>query len=405
MIVGVAAKVVPTLNGIDVHRLGGLWVPYVLLLSGCTLRVFGQTATDFTPSAFPVTGVSGLLELSGLAIWGVHLLRLMTRRDSVTHQSPRETTRQATELPITADANVGAVLRDYPRLLDTFVAFGFTPLAMPCYAIRSHVEPRLARRQGCSTSIFRTCSGPSTESAEHAWRPLHRMARPTKPHNCPSFRHIHEVCDVLFLSTFSDATRFLYAGESGLRARAARAACCGITRSSRSRQKSAYGRRRKRNGLGTKRTEPIRSRLQSLCQCTRTYVDRPARSRAAVHRSRLSRFRNRPQSRRGPPRPATRLSRNDWRRHTKRGAGTRTDRTIRGSRDYRPTPPFRHDDPGASSPTIAASARRGSVSVSNTHQRLRCGRCARRRWRRRTSWRELGRPSPAMARLPRREGH
>ncbi len=87
MIVGVAAKLVPTLNGVSVHRLGGLWAPYMLLLSGCTLRVAGQSATDFTASAFPVTGVSGLLELAGLTIWGVHLLRLMAVRPAATGES------------------------------------------------------------------------------------------------------------------------------------------------------------------------------------------------------------------------------------------------------------------------------------------------------------------------------
>lgn len=80
MIVGVAAKIVPALNGFDVHRLNSLWIPYLLLLSGCTIRVVGQTATDFTALAFPITGISGVLELSSLAIWGVHLLRIMASR-------------------------------------------------------------------------------------------------------------------------------------------------------------------------------------------------------------------------------------------------------------------------------------------------------------------------------------
>lgn len=80
MIVGVAARVVPTLKGFDIHRLSNLWLPYALLVGGCIIRVVGQTATDFTALAFPVTGISGLLELSGLAIWGIHLLRLMVSR-------------------------------------------------------------------------------------------------------------------------------------------------------------------------------------------------------------------------------------------------------------------------------------------------------------------------------------
>ncbi len=53
MIVGVAAKVVPTLNGVNGERLTALWGPFLLLNLGCALRVTTQTMTDFTASAFP----------------------------------------------------------------------------------------------------------------------------------------------------------------------------------------------------------------------------------------------------------------------------------------------------------------------------------------------------------------
>src|SRR5262249_34355355 len=80
MIVGVAAPVVPTLNGVDVRRLTSLWGPFLLLNAGCALRVVAQTLTDFTPHAFPVAGFSGLLEVTGLAAWGVHLWAVMAGR-------------------------------------------------------------------------------------------------------------------------------------------------------------------------------------------------------------------------------------------------------------------------------------------------------------------------------------
>ncbi len=80
MIVGVAAKVVPTLNGIAWQRLSALWGPFVLINLGCSLRVFGQTATDFVPWAFSVAGLSGLLEVTGLALWGGHLWMIMSGR-------------------------------------------------------------------------------------------------------------------------------------------------------------------------------------------------------------------------------------------------------------------------------------------------------------------------------------
>ncbi|HWG45924.1 MAG TPA: NnrS family protein [Gemmataceae bacterium] len=80
MIVGVAGKIVPTLNGVDVHRLSGLWLPFVLLNTGCALRVFTQVCTDFTANAYPVSGVSGVLEVTGLTLWGVQMWSIMSGR-------------------------------------------------------------------------------------------------------------------------------------------------------------------------------------------------------------------------------------------------------------------------------------------------------------------------------------
>jgi hypothetical protein len=126
MIVGVAARVVPTLNGVDVRRLPALWVPFLLINAGCTLRVVGQTLTDFTDTAFLLAGVSGLLEVTGLAIWGVHLWRIMASRGAVLQAPPLEP-----GMPITAAHRVGDVLTLHPQLLDVFVAHGFRPLANP----------------------------------------------------------------------------------------------------------------------------------------------------------------------------------------------------------------------------------------------------------------------------------
>lgn len=124
MIVGVAAKVVPILNGVPGRSLPALWVPFALLNLGCALRVVGQTLTDFVPAAFPITGVSGVLEVTGLAVWGAHLWRIMRRGEAVNDDA-------SIVGPVTANHNVGAVLDRYPDLLPTFVAFGFRPLQNP----------------------------------------------------------------------------------------------------------------------------------------------------------------------------------------------------------------------------------------------------------------------------------
>jgi uncharacterized protein involved in response to NO len=129
MIVGVASKVVPTLNGVDLRRLSPLWGTFLLINAGCILRVVAQTLTDVTASSFPFAGASGLLEVTGLALWGVHLWTIMAGRARVGATAP------ATPLnpgePIMAAHRVGEVLDRYPELLNTFVAFGFTPLVNP----------------------------------------------------------------------------------------------------------------------------------------------------------------------------------------------------------------------------------------------------------------------------------
>jgi hypothetical protein len=131
MIVGVAAKVVPTLNGVDVRALSQLWAPFVLLNFGCALRFTSQTATDFTSSAFPFAGVSGVLEVSGLALWGVHLWLIMMGRAPARATVPE--VKLAPGTPILTSHRVGDVLNCYPYLLDTFLAFGFRPLANPLF--------------------------------------------------------------------------------------------------------------------------------------------------------------------------------------------------------------------------------------------------------------------------------
>lgn len=127
MIMGVAARVVPTLNGVLPDRLRGLWGPFLLINVGCALRVSGQTSTDFTASTFPVMALSGLLEVTALAWWGSHLWAIMagwgTPREEAGALNPGD--------PIEPHHTVGAVLTCYPETLETFLALGFRPLVNP----------------------------------------------------------------------------------------------------------------------------------------------------------------------------------------------------------------------------------------------------------------------------------
>ena len=77
MIVGVSSKVVPTLSGVDVRRANSLWPTFVLLNLGNLTRVSFQIATDFSPSAYRVMGVSGFIEVIGLTLWAYELFANM----------------------------------------------------------------------------------------------------------------------------------------------------------------------------------------------------------------------------------------------------------------------------------------------------------------------------------------
>lgn len=100
MIVGVSSKVVPAFSGVDLSRAASLWPTFILLNLGNTMRITFQIATDFTPSAFPIMGVSGLIEVVGLTLWAYELVRNMRRRteserrDSIGGRRPITTTAQ-----------------------------------------------------------------------------------------------------------------------------------------------------------------------------------------------------------------------------------------------------------------------------------------------------------------------
>jgi hypothetical protein len=99
MIMGVSAKFVPTFKGQSLRGLTGLWLPFLLINAGCALRVGFQTLTDFHAAAFPIAGVSGLLEVSALALWGVHLWAIMGTKATY---SPRSSEGRKTGIDLAA---------------------------------------------------------------------------------------------------------------------------------------------------------------------------------------------------------------------------------------------------------------------------------------------------------------
>ena len=138
MIMGMAAKVVPTLNGIDPRTLASLRGPFLLVNFGCILRVMMQIATDWSSYAYPPIGLSGMLEVTGLAWWGLGLAAVMRRG----RLAALVVARPAALAPARIEANhrVADVLEWFPRTEDVFLRYGFT-------ALKSAVLRRTLARQ------------------------------------------------------------------------------------------------------------------------------------------------------------------------------------------------------------------------------------------------------------------
>jgi hypothetical protein len=127
MIMGVAAKVVPTLTGRDPRALSALWGPFLLVNIGCLLRVSTQTLTDWNPIFYSIIGLSGTLEVIGLGWWGGHLARMMLTSARV---APLLHTAPPTD-GIAGDHLIADVLRWCPGALAVFEQYGFAMLRNP----------------------------------------------------------------------------------------------------------------------------------------------------------------------------------------------------------------------------------------------------------------------------------
>ncbi|MFO0910373.1 MAG: DUF1858 domain-containing protein [Isosphaeraceae bacterium] len=149
MIMGMAARVVPTLNGVAPSELGSLWGPFFLINLGCTLRVVLQILTDWSSWAFALIGVSGTLEVISLAWWGFGLAYLILRG----WHSGAEGARSVRPRPDRIEGGhvVSDVVGWYPELTDTLAGFGFTALRNPLlrHAVARQVTlARAARLRG-----------------------------------------------------------------------------------------------------------------------------------------------------------------------------------------------------------------------------------------------------------------
>jgi hypothetical protein len=143
MIMGFAAKVVPTLNGLSTAKLSALWLPFVLVNTGCFLRVTLQTMTDWHPIFFALVGISGILEVTGLAIWGIGLASIMIKgaQEEELEQTPKPDR-------INSQHRITQILAWYPQTAGVFDSFGFTLLKNP--VLRRTVARHVTLNQACA---------------------------------------------------------------------------------------------------------------------------------------------------------------------------------------------------------------------------------------------------------------
>ena len=90
-----------------------------------------QTLTDWSPRFYPVIGISGTLEVVGLAWWGGGLLRIMCRGQHQSEESETQLMLMMVPLRIEPSHRVSDVLAWFPATEPVFMHHGFTMLKSP----------------------------------------------------------------------------------------------------------------------------------------------------------------------------------------------------------------------------------------------------------------------------------
>jgi hypothetical protein len=147
LIMGHAAKVVPTLNGVRPDKLPQLWGPWLLVNVGCLMRVVTQIHTDWSQTGFPIVGISGTLEVVGLTWWGLHLIAIMIEGKRAEANNIAELPQTNCSYPIIAENKVADVLSWYPNTQPVFVSYGFGAVTNPL--MRKTVARQVTIMQAC----------------------------------------------------------------------------------------------------------------------------------------------------------------------------------------------------------------------------------------------------------------
>ncbi|MEK6621419.1 MAG: DUF1858 domain-containing protein [Planctomycetota bacterium] len=133
MIIGYASKMIPTFKGINMHSIRLSNITFILLNTGCFLRVFSQIMVGVNGKTFfyVTMGTSGWFELAALSLFGYNLWKTMNfvqeTKPPVASQAPA--TVKLTE--VNKETKVFDVVDQYPDTLQIFLDFGFSQMANP----------------------------------------------------------------------------------------------------------------------------------------------------------------------------------------------------------------------------------------------------------------------------------
>jgi hypothetical protein len=106
-----------------------------------------QVATDYVPTAFVLIGVSALLELTGLTLWGAHLVMVMTRAYRIEQGEEPASAHRLMPGEISRETIVADAITAVPETLDVLIRAGFTPLKNPI--LRRTLARTVTLEQAC----------------------------------------------------------------------------------------------------------------------------------------------------------------------------------------------------------------------------------------------------------------
>jgi len=142
IMVGMASRIIPVFRGVPIHSPVLTEITFWLLAVGNLMRVLFQSLSGLYGGQWlKVTSVSGVLELTGLLLFGYNLYRTLNA------ETGEEAAAVGAAPPIAGDTRVGDLLTAYPALLPVFVGAGFTPLANP--VLRRTLAKGVSIAQAC----------------------------------------------------------------------------------------------------------------------------------------------------------------------------------------------------------------------------------------------------------------